>query len=286
GAVGEIVVKSRYLAPGYWRRAELSREKFSPDPNNGDRRIYRTGDLGRLRADGLLYHLGRKDFQLNVRGYRVEAGEIEAVLLAQENVKEALVATAGNSNGAAHDRLVAYIVVFAKPFPARETLRNAAAQKLPAHMVPSDFVFLDSLPLTANGKVDRLALPAPDRSRAELAVAYAAPRSDAEELLAKIWAEVLAIELVGIDDNFFDLGGDSLAASRVISRVIQSFKLVLPVKALYDAPTVARMAQFVKHHADRADDAALEQTLRQVETMTEEEAERYVAEMSSRSAIK
>ena len=285
-AVGEIVVKSRYLSPGYWRRPDLSREKFIPDPNDGDQRIYHTGDLGRLRPDGCLYHLGRKDFQLSVCGYRVEAGEIEAVLLAQENVKEAIVATVGNSNGASHDRLVAYIVAFEKPFPAASILRRAAGQKLPAHMVPSDFVFLESLPLTPNGKVDRLALPAPARSRPELEVAYAAPLSDVEKLLAKIWAEVLAIDLVGIHDNFFDLGGDSLAASRVISRVIQSFQLVLPVSALYDAPTVARMAEFIKNHAHRADDAELEQTLRQVETMTEEEAERDVAEISSRDAIK
>ena len=154
-------------------------------------------------------------------------------------------------------------------------------------MVPSDFVFLESLPLTPNGKVDRLALPAPDRSRPELEVAEAAPRSDIEALLAKIWAEVLAIDRVGIHDNFFDLGGHSLAALRVISRVIQSFKLVLPVRALYDAPTVARMAEVVKqNHAHRAGDAELEQMLRQVETMTEEEAQRDVAKMSSRDAIK
>jgi amino acid adenylation domain-containing protein len=286
-AVGEIVVKSRYLSPGYWRRPDLSREKFIPDPNDGDQRIYHTDDLGRLRSDGCLYHLGRKDFQLSVRGYRVEAGEIEAVLLAQENVKEALVATVGNANGAAHDRLVAYIVAFEKPFPATSMLRRAAGQKLPAHMVPSDFVFLESLPLTPNGKVDRLAFPAPDRSRPELEGAEAAPRSDIETLLAKIWAEVLAIDRVGIHDNFFDLGGHSLAASQVISRVIQSFKLVLPVRGLYDAPTVARMAEVVKqNHAHRADDAELEQMLRQVETMTEEEAQRDVAKMSSRDAIK
>ena len=286
-AVGEIVVKSRYLSPGYWRRPELSREKFIADPNDGDQRVYHTGDLGRLRSDGCLYHLGRKDFQLSVRGYRVEAGEIEAVLLAQENVKEALVATVGNANGTGHARLVAYIVAFEKPFPATLILRRTVGQKLPAHMVPSDFVFLESLPLTPNGKVDRLALPAPPRSRPEMEVAYAAPRSEVETLLAEIWAEVLAIDLVGIHDNFFELGGHSLAASRVISRVIQSCKLVLPVKALFDAPTVARMTELVTQNlGHRADDAELEQMLRQVETMTEEEAERYVAEMSSRDAIK
>jgi amino acid adenylation domain-containing protein len=286
-AVGEIVVKSRYLSPGYWRRPDLSREKFIPDANGGDQRIYRTGDLGQLRSDGLLYHLGRKDFQLSVRGYRVEAGEIEALLLAQDNVKEAIVATAGNPSGAAHDRLVAYIVAFEKPFPATSALRRAAREKLPAYMVPSDFVFLESLPLTPNGKIDRLALPAPDRSRPELEVAYAAPRSDVERLLAEIWAEVLAIDLIGIHDNFFDLGGHSLAASRVISRVIQSFKLDIPVKALFDAPTVARMAEVVKqNHAHRADDAALEQMLRLVETMTEEEAQRCVDEMNLQAPIK
>jgi hypothetical protein len=231
--------------------------------------------------------LGRKDFQLSVRGYRVEAGEIEALLLAQENVKEALVATVGNANGAVHARLVAYIVAFEKPFPATSILRRTVGQKLPAHMVPSDFVFLESLPLTPNGKVDRLALPAPARSRPEMEVAYAAPRSEVETLLATIWAEVLAIDLVGIHDNFFELGGHSLAASRVISRVIQSCKLVLPVKALFDAPTVARMTELVTQNlGHRADDAELEQMLRQVETMTEEEAKRYVAEMSSRDAIK
>jgi amino acid adenylation domain-containing protein len=286
-AVGEIVVKSRYLSPGYWRRPELSRETFIVDPNDGDQRVYHTGDLGRLRSDGCLYHLGRKDFQLSVRGYRVEAGEIEALLLAQENVKEALVATVGNANGAVHARLVAYIVAFEKPFPATSILRRTVGQKLPAHMVPSDFVFLESLPLTPNGKVDRLALPAPARSRPEMEVAYAAPRSEVETLLATIWAEVLAIDLVGIHDNFFELGGHSLAASRVISRVIQSCKLVLPVKALFDAPTVARMTELVTQNlGHRADDAELEQMLRQVETMTEEEAKRYVAEMSSRDAIK
>jgi amino acid adenylation domain-containing protein len=286
-AVGEIVVKSRYLSPGYWRRPDLGREKFIADPNGGDRLIFHTGDLGRLRSDGLLYHLGRKDCQLSVRGYRVEAGEIEAVLLAQKNVKEALVATSRAGAAAAHDRLVAYIVAFEKPLPAISALRRAAREKLPAHMVPSDFVFLESLPLTANGKIDRLALPAPDGSRPELEVAYAVPRSDVEKLLAEIWAEVLAIDPVGIHDNFFDLGGHSLAASRVISRVIQSCKLVLPLKALFDAPTVARMAEVVmQNRSHHADDAALEQILRQVENMTEEEAQRSTDEMNSSAPTK
>ena len=270
--VGEILVKSRFLSPGYWRRPELSQEKFVEDPNGGDERIYHTGDLGRLRSDDRLYHLGRKDFQLSVRGYRVEAGEIETLLLAQDNVKEAVVATCGTRAGVAHDGLVAYIVAFEKPYPATSVLRSAVREKLPPYMVPSDFVFLESLPLTLNGKVDRLALPAPDQSRAELEVDFAVPRSDIEKLLTEIWAEVLAVDRVGIHDNFFDLGGDSLAASRVLSRVLQSFKLQLPVKALFDAPTVARMAEVV-NEAQRVDDSALEHMLRLVETITEEECE-------------
>src|SRR5207237_1029578 len=136
-----------------------------------------------------LYHLGRKDFQLSIRGYRVEAGEIEAVLLVQDNVKEALVATRKAATGADDDHLIAYIVPFEKPFPSTPVLRRAAREKLPAFMVPSDFVFLESLPLTPNGKVDRLALPAPDNARLELAVAYAAPQSDIEKQLATMTKE-------------------------------------------------------------------------------------------------
>ena len=281
-AIGEIVVKSRYISPGYWRRPDLTREKFFSDPDGGDKRIYYTGDLGRLRSDGLLYHLGRKDFQLSIRGHRVEAGEVEAVLLAQDNVKEALVATRKAATGADDDHLIAYIVPFEKPFPSTPVLRRAAREKLPAFMVPSDFVFLESLPLTPNGKVDRLALPAPDNARPELDVAYAAPQSDIEKHLAKIWGEVLSIEQVGIHDNFFDLGGHSLAASRVISRAIQTFGLELPVNALFDAPTVARMAIIVEQNrAKPANDAELERMLREVETMTKEEVQRSVGEITS-----
>ena len=215
GAVGEIVVESRYISPGYWRRPDLTREKFFSDPNGGDKRIFHTGDLGRLRSDGLLYHLGRKDFQLNIRGYRVEAGEIEAVLLAQDNVKEAIVATGKASTGADFDRLIAYIVPFEDPLPSIPDLRRAARKKLPAYMIPSDFVFLESLPLTPNGKVDRRALPAPGKARPELDVTYVVPQSDIEKQLARIWEEVLDVRPIGIHDNFFDLGGHSLSAGAV-----------------------------------------------------------------------
>ena len=158
-AVGEIVVTSRFLSPGYCRRPDLTRDVFTSDPESGDTRVYRTGDLGRMRSDGLLYHLGRKDFQLKVRGYRVEAGEIEAVLQAQHNVKEAVVATVKASSRADSDRLIAYIVPRGQPVPSIHTLRADVGQKLPAYMIPSAFVFVDSLPRTANGKIDRRTLP-------------------------------------------------------------------------------------------------------------------------------
>jgi surfactin family lipopeptide synthetase C len=166
-------------------------------------------------------------------------------------------------------------------------LRKAVRDKLPPYMVPTDFIFLDSLPLTPNGKINRLALPAPHGPRPDLDVAYTAPRSEIERLLGEIWAEVLAMGPVGIHDNFFELGGHSLAATRVISRVLQEFKLNLPLKALFDAPTIARMADVVRQNqADRVDAAALEQMLRLVETMTDEEAQRCLDEMSSRAANK
>jgi acyl-coenzyme A synthetase/AMP-(fatty) acid ligase/acyl carrier protein len=270
-AVGEIVVKGRYLSPGYWRRSDLSREKFVADPDGGEQRMYYTGDLGRLRADGRLDHLGRKDFQLSVRGYRVEAGEIETLLRAQPNVKEALVATYGASTSAAHDRLVAYIVAFEKRFPVISALRKAVRDKLPAYMVPTDFIFLESLPLTPHGKIDRLALPAPQGTRPDSTSAFIAPELDVERRLAEIWAEVLGVDCVGIHDDFFDLGGHSLAATRVVSRVLEKFGLELPVRALFDAPSVARMAEVVRRNQAPEH---LEQALQLVETTTDKPAKR------------
>ena len=249
GAVGEIVVASRYISPGYWRRSDLTREHFISDPNGGDKRIYHTGDLGRLRSDGLLYHLGRKDFQLNIRGHRVEAGEIEAVLLAQGNVKEAIVATGKASTGADTDRLIAYIVPSEDPLPSIPVLRRAARMKLPAYMIPSDFVFVESLPLTPNGKVDRRALPAPGNARPELDVTYVVPQSDIEKQLARIWEEVLDVRPIGIHDNFFDLGGHSLLATQVVSRIINSFSTDVPLRDIFEAPTIAALAQRLQNHS-------------------------------------
>ncbi len=273
-AIGEIMVTSRYISPGYWRRPDLTCEKFLPGPNGGDQRIYRTGDLGRLRPDGRLYHLGRKDFQLKIRGYSVEAGEIEAVLLAQGNVKEALVTIGKASTGADDDRLIAYIVPFEKPLPSPTVLRKAAGEKLPGYMVPAAFVFLDSLPLTPNGKVDRGALPASELSRPDLEETLVAPRTSAELKIADIWMQVLKVDAVGIHDNFFDLGGHSLLATQVMSRVCDAFGMELPLRSLFEHPTVAGLAvQIAQAMANSVPQKEVTDLLVQLESLSDEEAQ-------------
>ena len=238
--IGEIAIRSRYLSPGYWRRPDLTQAAFRPDPRGGGARVYCTGDLGRLLPDGCLEHLGRKDFQVKIRGYRVEVAEIEMALLALENIRAAVVMAREDQPGS--KRLVGYFVPVEKSPPTVSTLRDALAKKFPDYMIPSAFVMLRALPLTPNGKVDRSALPAPEGTRPDLDTPFAAPGTVVEEALAGIWAEVLSLDQVGIHDDFFGLGGDSLAATRIISRVVERFQLELPVQSLFQAPTVAEMA--------------------------------------------
>jgi thioesterase domain-containing protein len=243
--IGEITVKSRYLSVGYWRKPDLTSAKFLPDPTSGDERTYLTGDLGRLLPDGCLEHLGRKDFQVKIRGHRIELGEIEALLLAQDNVREAAVVKqelAGEGN----ERLVAYIVPAKRPVPTIAELRHALRAKLPDYMVPTTFVFLDDLPLTPNGKVDRNALPKPDQSRAELATALVQPRTAVEKKLAKIWAPLLGLVMVGIYDNFFDLGGNSLLGSELTDKIEKAFDIHITPAALFQAPTIAQLAGILR----------------------------------------
>ncbi len=250
GQVGEIVVRSRYMATGYWRRPELTRAKFLPDPAGGHAVLYRTGDLARLLADGRLQLMGRTDSQVKVRGHRVEIAEVELALAGVDNVKEAVVALRADATG--EPCLVAYVVPLARPAPTASAMRGALAGALPGHMLPSVFVVLDALPLTPAGKVDRHALPEPGRARPELATAYVAPGSDLEVSLAEIWAEVVGLAHVGIRDNFLDLGGNSLHATRIVSRVIGTLRVDLPLQTLFDAPTVAEMAAVVARHQAQA----------------------------------
>jgi amino acid adenylation domain-containing protein len=243
--IGEIAVRSRYLAPGYWNNPELTRQKFLPDPEGGDKCIYLTGDLGRMRPDGCLEYLGRKDFQVKIRGYRVVLTEIEAALYSLDVVKDAVVVAYEKDSG--DKSLVAYVVPSSQHAPTVSALRRALAETLPEYMIPSAFVMLEHLPLTPTGKVDRQALPAPDWTRPVLETAFVAPRNDVERQLAQIWEQVLGIQPIGVQDNFFDLGGNSLVAGRVLVEISNVFDIQLPMIALFEAPTVARLAERIQH---------------------------------------
>jgi amino acid adenylation domain-containing protein len=251
GEVGEIVVRSQYLSPGYWRRPDLTRAAFLPDPEGGDTRLFRTGDLGYRLPDGRLVHVGRKDFQVKVRGHRIELDEVEHALLEIETVKEAVVVA--RANGSHDQRLVAYVVPKGQTAPTTSALRRALAEKLPDYMIPAAFVALQALPLAPNGKLDRQGLPDPDRARPTLDEAYVAPHGPVQELLATLWAEVLNLDHVGINDNFMELGGDSLQAARLLSRVRDSLQIDLPLEILFRAPTVAKQTTALLEHAIAAD---------------------------------
>jgi amino acid adenylation domain-containing protein len=280
GEIGEIAIKSRYLSPGYWRQLDLTNSKFLSNPD-GDERVYRTGDLGRFAAPGCLLHIGRKGLRTKIRGYSVEIAEIEKALLEHPQIKDAGVVTWDNARG--EEYLVAYLVPHPNGALHVGDLRVFLKHKLPDYMIPSAFVFMESLPLT-NHKLDRKALPKPDGKRPQLNVPYFEPRNETEQKLVKIWQDVLDVSPVGIDDNFLDLGGHSLAASRVISRVNQTFQLELPIRAFLESPTVAEMAAIIVQNGDKqADGTDLEKMLRELEAMSEEEAEKLIAKNRVRS---
>jgi acyl carrier protein len=196
--------------------------------------------LGRLWPDGCLEYIGRKDFQVKIRGHRVELGEIEVALLDHPGIKDAVVLA--REDGPDAVRLVAYIVLVQKPGPTSLELRNCLRDRVPDHKVPSGFVMLDALPLLPSGKVNRQALPQPQPTRSLLEAAFVSPRTPVEEVLARIWGQVLGLEQVGIHDNFFELGGHSLLATQVIARLRAAFQVELPLRALFKAPTIAGLA--------------------------------------------
>ncbi|MBW4546343.1 MAG: amino acid adenylation domain-containing protein [Symplocastrum torsivum CPER-KK1] len=239
GVPGEIHIGGAGIARGYLNRPELTNQKFIPNPFSDEpgQRLYKTGDLARYLSDGNIEFLGRLDHQVKIRGFRIELGELESTLLQHPSVRET--AVIAREDIPSDKRLVAYIVPNPEQTPTIDGLRRFLKQKLPDYMVPSAFVLLNTLPLTPNGKVDRRALPVPDQSRPDQSVKFMAPRTSIEQQLADIWAEVLRLEQVGVHDNFFELGGHSLLATQVISRLRQAFGVELPVRALFEAPTVA-----------------------------------------------
>ncbi|WP_306423302.1 non-ribosomal peptide synthetase [Nostoc favosum] len=245
GVIGEIYIGGEQLARGYLNRPQLSAEKFIPNPFSEElaARLYKTGDLARYLPNGNIEYIGRIDNQVKVRGFRIELGEIEALLSQHPGVREAVVAV--QSSQIDSQRIVAYVVPTRKQAPTISELRGFLEAKLPNYMVPAAFVTLEALPLTPNGKVDRKALPAPKLTQV-LSSNITPPSTPIENLLAGIWAEILGIDKIGIHNNFFELGGHSLIATRVISQIRQVFQTELPLRYLFEKPTIAGLAKEIE----------------------------------------
>ncbi len=255
GVPGELYIGGSGLARGYHNRPDLTADRFIPD-SLGARpggRLYRTGDLARFGPDGTIEYLGRLDHQVKIRGFRIELGEIEAQLTACPAVRDAVLLAREDQPG--HKRLVAYVTPASAPGLSDETLRAFLKQHLPEHMVPSSFIFLEQLPLTPNGKVDRKRLPAPDVEE-QLTEQYVAPQTQTEQLLAGIWEGVLNIKRVGLHDNFFQLGGDSILSLQIVARA-KHVGLTLKPKHIFQRQTVAELSEVVGYepevHATQGD---------------------------------
>ncbi|MCO6453575.1 MAG: non-ribosomal peptide synthetase [Caldilineales bacterium] len=245
GDIGEIIVRSRYLAPGYWRQPEITAQKFLTDPDVPSQRIYLTGDLGRFQPNGMLEHLGRKDNAVKIRGFRVETEAVERVLRNAPGVID--VAVVAKSLPDAERELAAYVVSHE---PEKSTaLRQFLREHVPDYMIPTLFIYLEALPLTANGKVDRLALAALPTliTRSDVQKPYRSPETPLEAIIAGIWADVLGMEGVGIDDDFIGLGGDSIKAARILARVNQALGVDLPFPLLAESGTIAVLAKRIEY---------------------------------------
>ncbi|MBI1295983.1 AMP-binding protein [bacterium] len=242
GEIGEIKVISRYLAAGYWRKPELTATRFLEDPTDSEGRHFLTGDLGQMLPDGQLLYWGRKDYQIKVRGFQVDVNDVEKALHNVHGIDAAAVTVATDNDGAT--RLIAYIAT--SPSAATMTassLRRQLTLILPEYMIPSVFVFLEALPITAMGKVNRQALPTPTSARPQLDVPIVAPRTPTETIITQIWCDVLGLDKIGVEDDFLDLGGHSLQASQIVVRVLEHFQVELPSFVLFEASTVVEMAK-------------------------------------------
>ncbi|HWO63368.1 MAG TPA: non-ribosomal peptide synthetase, partial [Umezawaea sp.] len=245
GVVGEIYLGGNGLARCYHHRAELTAERFLPDPHSEapGARLYRTGDLGRLLPDGEVEFIGRADRQVKVRGFRVEPGEVEAALSAHESVGAVAVLAIGDT--ADDKRLVAYVAPAGRARPTAAALRLRVADTLPAYLVPSHYVLLETLPLDPNGKVDRGALPHPWTARADLELPpIVVPNTDTEQLIAEVMADVLAIDEVGVDDDFYVLGGDSLRSVLMLAH-LRALGVTISAREFLSRPSVGALSGLV-----------------------------------------
>lgn len=282
GVPGELYIGGDCLARGYLNRADLTAEKFIPDALSQKKgaRLYRTGDLARFLPDGNIEFLGRVDHQVKVRGYRIELGEIETLLSQHPAIEEAVVVARAEQEG--DKRLVAYFVPraeFKDKAPSSSELRNYLKENLPDYMVPGIFMAIDQMPRTPIGKIDRKALPVPDQDRPELAHEYVAPRNPVEQMIADLWAKTIGIEKVGIYDNFFDLGGHSLMATQIISRLRNTYNVEIPLRKLFEAPTVANLAMVIAEaQAAQVSEEELGEMLDELEGLSEEEVEKLLGD--------
>jgi non-ribosomal peptide synthetase component F len=243
GTPGELYIGGAGVGRGYLNRPDVSALKFINQPINGPVRLYRSGDFARLTAGGVIEYAGRQDSQVKVRGFRIELGEVEATLARHPGVKDNAVVAKRDASGI--QVLIAYFVAH-ETVPSVSELRAFLNARLPDHMVPSTFVELATLPLTANGKVDKRALPEPGKVRPNVAAQYEAPSSTTEKRLGKVWATVLGIDAIGVNDDFFELGGHSLLAIQVMARINEQFKIIVPLRTLFESSTIKTLAEQVE----------------------------------------
>ncbi|HLG65233.1 MAG TPA: amino acid adenylation domain-containing protein [Ktedonosporobacter sp.] len=271
GVTGEIYLGGVGLAAGYWRQQQQTRERFLPHSfGQQETKLYRTGDLARYTTNGLIEYLGRADNQVKLRGYRIELEEIEAVIRSHPDVNEGVVIV--YKEQPEKQFLVGYVVMWQQPGPTSDELRRFVQERLPAYMVPAEFIKLRKLPLTSNGKIDLKQLPPPGQSQLEAGIPFVAPRTPAEEVIAAIVAEVLKVERIGIHDNFFVAGGNSLLAIQVVSRVRHIFQTELSLVRVFNAPTVSGIVEeIVQIHGNRELVDEIAQLHQEIENLAEDE---------------
>jgi non-ribosomal peptide synthetase component E (peptide arylation enzyme)/acyl carrier protein len=271
GVQGELHIGGEGVVRGYWQRPALTAEKFIPDPFKPDGgRLYKTGDLARYRPDGNIEFLGRIDHQVKIRGFRIELGEIEARLMAYPDVDDAVVLAREDQSG--NKRLVAYVIVRNNASITEDALRNAFKESVPEYMQPSAYVFLDSFPLTANGKVNRKALLPPDSYSAAIDQHGDELFDPIEQALAHIWTELLGTTAVGVNQNFFELGGHSLLAIQVVSRIQEHFGIELAVEDIFQKTTIKELAGWVMQmQIEQLADDDMSALLAEMEQFSDEE---------------